>query len=126
MKQHKFGWKARIKSFSYAFNGLRILFQKEPNAKIHAFAGLVVVCLGFLLGISKFEWMVLVSVTGVVFAMELVNTAIENLSDFFSPAKNEKIGFAKDTAAAAVLVCCITAVIVGAIIFVPKIIALIS
>ena len=59
---------------------------------------------------------------GSVLAAEAINTAIEKLADFVSPAHQVLIGKAKDLAAAAVLILSICAFIIGGIIFIPKII----
>jgi len=112
----------RIKSFSHAFAGLKILLREEHNAWIHVAATVCVLFAGFIFDISAVEWMVIVLCIALVFALELVNSAIENLADFVSPQKNETIKKAKDLSAAAVLIVAIGALIVGLIIFIPKII----
>ena len=84
-------------------------------------AAIVSIILGSVYAISSMEWIVLCLVIGFVFAMELVNSAIEKLSDVVSSQKNEKIRLVKDLSAAAVLISAISAVIIGLLIFVPKI-----
>lgn len=111
----------RIRSFGYAFRGLRDLFIYEHNAWIHLLASIVVVVMGFVYQISVTEWIALALVIGFVFSMELVNSAIEKLADVVDSQKNEKIRLVKDLAAAAVLVSAIISVIVGLVIFLPKI-----
>ena len=113
--------KNRVKSFGFAFNGLKILMKDEPNAWIHCAAVVCVVVAGFVFHISCMEWVAIVLCIGSVFALEIINSAIENLSDFVSPQKHELIKKVKDLSAAAVLVTAITAVIVAFIIFIPKI-----
>ena len=114
----------RMKSFPFAFNGLKILVQEEHNSWIHIAITICVAVAGFLLHISLIEWIALILCIGFVFALELVNSAIENISDFVSPQKNEIIGKVKDLSAAAVLVAAICSAIVGIIVFLPKIIVL--
>jgi len=110
----------RIRSFGYAFKGIKAVFGKEANMNIHLImAGLVVIC-GFLFSISATEWMLCVLCFGLVISLEMINSAIENLVDLVSPEKNKLAGRAKDIAAGAVLVAAICAAIVGLIIFVPK------
>ena len=116
-----FSLKKRIRSFGYAFRGLRDLFIYEHNAWIHLTAAVCAVALGFIYKISSIEWIALCGVIGFVFAMEIINSAIEKLADVVSPQKNEKIRLVKDLSAAAVLVSAIIAVIVGLLIFLPKI-----
>ncbi len=116
-----FSLSERLNSFRYAINGLTILFKEEHNARIHFLAAILAIVLGFCFGISPMEWIALIIVIGLVFILEAVNTAIENLADFVSPGKNEKIGVIKDISAAAVLLATVVAVVVGAVIFVPKV-----
>ena len=115
----------RLKSFTFAFNGLKILLREEHNSWIHIAITICVVIVGFLLQISLIEWIAIVLCMGLVFALELVNSAIENIADFVSPQKNEIIKKVKDLSAAAVLIAAICSAIVGIIIFLPKIIDLI-
>ncbi len=113
--------KKRIKSFQYAFNGLRILFYEEPNARIHLAAAVLALIAGLILKISVTEWIIVLSCITLVFVCEIINTAIENLCDFVSPEKHELIKKSKDLAAAAVLIAALFATIIGVIIFIPKI-----
>lgn len=109
----------RLKSFQYAFNGLNVLFKEEPNSVIHLIAALLVILLGLILSVTTVEWLALIFAIGIVFVMELVNTAIENICNFISPAQHVQIKRIKDLAAAGVLLSAITAAIVGLVVFVP-------
>lgn len=120
-QQKKFSLKNRLKSFGFAFNGLKVLFVEEHNARIHLFATVLVIVLGFYLNITLFEWIALVIAIGFVLAAETFNSALENMSDFISEARNIQIKKIKDLSAAAVLISAITALVIGMIIFVPKI-----
>jgi undecaprenol kinase/diacylglycerol kinase (ATP) len=111
----------RLKSFKYAFNGLKILIKEEPNARIHLLASLVVITLSIVFEINLVEWLAVVFCIGFVLVAETFNTSLENISDFISPEKNEKIKTIKDLAAAAVLLSALTALTIGLIIFIPKI-----
>ena len=117
----KFSLRKRISSFRYAFNGLKILIKEEHNARIHLFAACCVMIAGVVLKVSASEWIILIFCIGWVFALELINSAIENTADFISPEKNETIKKIKDLAAGAVLVAAIASAIIGLIIFFPKI-----
>ncbi len=116
---------SRLKSFSYAWNGLIKLFKNEPNAQIHLLAAFVATIFGLFLRIRPVEWISLAMVIALVIMAELLNTSIEKLADAVMPKRNEKIGMAKDFAAGAVLIAAVLAVIVGAIIFIPKLYILI-
>lgn len=116
----KFSLKKRSKSALYALNGLRVLFLEEHNSRIHIAIVIVVVTAGFLLKISNTEWLVVCILIALVFSLEIINSAIENICDYISPQWNEVIKKVKDLAAAAVFVSSVISVICGAIIFLPK------
>ncbi len=120
MKNNGFTLRKRLRSFAYAFNGIRLLIQNEPNAWIHCAAAISAVALGFVLQISRLEWITIVVVIGMVLAAEAVNSSIEALADLVSPEYNEAIKRTKDLAAGAVLLVAIAAAVVGCIIFIPK------
>lgn len=117
----KFSWKKRWKSFTYAFNGLKILILYEHNARIHLAIAILVLVAGIFFGLEKNEWLAIVIVVGMVFCAEILNTAIERLCDKISTQTDEKIKVVKDLGAAAVLVCSVVAAVVGIWIFLPKI-----
>jgi diacylglycerol kinase (ATP) len=121
MKTNKpFSLTARIKSFHYAFAGIRQFFASEHNAWIHLFATVIVIVLAFIIPISSLEAVSLVIVIGLVWVTELFNTAVERLVDFVSIEKSPVIKIIKDISAAAVLVAAVIAVITGCWIFIPK------
>ena len=110
-----------LKSFGYAFRGLKIVLCSQQNFWIHFVIACLVVAGGTLAGLTASEWCIIILTIFLVFAMEIVNTAIEKLVDFISPGYLEQAGIVKDISAAAVLVIVIGAVIVGIIIFLPRI-----
>jgi diacylglycerol kinase len=126
MKHEKLSIRKRIRSFGYAFNGLKILIREEPNSRIHLFATICTVTAGILLKVSAIEWIALVFAIGFVLTMEIVNSAIENIADFVSPEKHDMIKKIKDLSAAGVLVSAITAVVIALIVFLPEILDLTS
>lgn len=121
MKHQNFSIIKRLKSFSYAFNGMKILIKEEHNARIHLFATIIVLLAGLVFRISTNEWIAIILSIGFVISLEIINSAIENIADFISPEKNEKIKKIKDLSAAGVLISAITSFVIGLIIFVPKI-----
>ncbi|ASS48696.1 MAG: diacylglycerol kinase [Candidatus Fluviicola riflensis] len=125
-QQQRFSSAKRFGSFIYAFNGLRILLREEHNSWIHIAAAVIAVVLGFIFQISGYEWIAIIFAIGLVIALEIVNSAIENLSDFVSPERHDSIKKIKDLAAAAVLIGAITALAVGLIIFIPKILIMLN
>jgi diacylglycerol kinase len=111
----------RLKSFRAAFNGIGTLLKYEPNARIHLFILAMVIIAGILFGISATEWLAILFVTGLVFAGECFNTAVEYLADLITDEQNENIRRAKDVAAAGVLISALISVLTGLIIFIPEI-----
>ena len=109
----------RILSFKYAFSGLAAASKQEPNLKIHLFFALLVTVSGIVFGISQFEWIVIVAMTGLVISVELTNTAIEAVVNHFTSEIHPGAKLAKDISAGAVLVVATTAAIVGLIVFLP-------
>lgn len=116
--------KPRLKSFKYAFNGFADLIKTQPNAWIHTGIAFLVVLAGVLLQLSATEWCIISLTIAIVFAAEAFNTAIEYLTNLVSPGYHPLAGKTKDAAAAGVLVLAIGAVVVGIIIFLPKLYAL--
>lgn len=117
----KYDLKKQLRSFAFAWKGIRCCIGKEQNLGFHLIAALVVLMAGFGFGVTKTEWVMIVLCIGAVITVELLNTAIEKLVDLVSPDWDPIAGQVKDIAAAAVLVCATTAAIIGLIIFVPYI-----
>ena len=120
----RFNLRKRLKSFRYAFNGIKIMFSSEHNSWIHLFAATLVLLLGFYFQINTTEWILVIIAITMVLATELINSAIEMVIDLISPDYNTKAGKAKDMAAGAVLICAIAAACIGIIIFLPYFIQL--
>lgn len=109
-----------ISSFRFAFTGFWRMLATQPNAWIHSLATIAVVACGVWLQVTQGEWLALILAIGLVWIAETVNTAIETLADGLFPDWNKIAGDTKDVAAAAVLLAAITAAIVGAIVFLPR------
>lgn len=114
-----YDYKKQLRSFGYAWKGIRSCIGKEQNLSFHLLATPTVVAAGLLAGITRTEWMVVILCIGLVIAAELFNSAIEQLVDLVSPQRHPLAGRVKDIAAGAVLVCAATAAIIGLIIFIP-------
>lgn len=111
-----------LRSFKYAFQGIWVLMQ-ENNARFHLLATVIVLITGFLVKLSPIEWTIVCIIVGLVWVAEAFNTALEKLCDFVSPEHHPLIGKVKDLAAGGVLIISLLAVIVGIILFLPKILA---
>ncbi len=120
----KFSIKDRAYSFTHAFRGLGKLLKEEHNSRIHVAAAVIATIMGLLLKINTFEWLAVAIAIALVLLCELFNTAIERLADKVEPNWDKTIGEVKDYASAGVLIASILAVLVGGIIFTPKLIAI--
>ena len=109
-------------SFLFALKGLAHTFRTQLNFRIHLLAVAIVTVCGLALHLPATEWAILALTSGAVLAAEAFNTAIEVLVDLVSPEYHKQAGIVKDVAAGAVLLAAIVAVIVGLLIFVPRLI----
>jgi len=112
-----------INSFANAWRGVKIFVRRERNAWIHCGMTILVILAGFLFRISMAEWLAVVFAIGLVLAGEAINTAIERLSDVVQPEQDDRIRDVKDVSAGAVLICAITAAVIGVIVFLPKLLS---
>lgn len=118
--QEGFSIRARVRSFRYAFEGIAAFFQSEHNAWLHFMATIAVITLATLVGVTRTELLALVFAIGFVWVAEMFNTCIERVMDFISDQRHKEIKFIKDLASGAVLVAAITALVIGAVVFIPK------
>ena len=123
MKSDKpFSIQARLKSFVYAFEGIKAFLRYEPQALIHVIAASVVIIGGFYFEISHYEWIAVLFSIGIVVVSEMLNTAIEKLTDMVSLEIHPQAKVVKDVAAGAVLVASMVAAAIGLLVFLPKVI----
>lgn len=107
-------------AFACAWAGLAQAIRSQRNMKVHLVMATLAVVLGVVLEIDAASWTAIVVVIAVVLSAECLNTAIEAVVDLVSPDYHGLARRAKDCAAGAVLVCALAAVVVGLIIFVPR------
>ncbi|MDW5289893.1 diacylglycerol kinase family protein [Formosa sp. PL04] len=110
----------RIKSVGYAFKGAILLLKTESSIKIQFVIALCMTFAGFYYTISATEWMFQILAIGIIMTAEGLNTAVEAIADFIHPEHHTKIGFIKDISAGAVFIAAIAAIIIGFIIYLPK------
>ena len=115
-----------IRGFGYAFKGLRYAAATQLNFRVHLVAMLLASFMGYALHISTNEWQWIMLGIALVLITELLNTAIEFLTDLVSPGYNELAGHVKDVSAGAVVIAALFALITGIIVFLPKILLLIQ
>ena len=112
-------WRRRVASFGHAGRGVWAALRSEVHLRFHALATVVAIGLGFYCGITRLEWALLALAVAGVWTAELLNTAIEALTDLASPAWHPLAGKAKDVAAGAVLLAALGALVVGVLVFGP-------
>ncbi|OGD97513.1 hypothetical protein A3A49_02970 [Candidatus Curtissbacteria bacterium RIFCSPLOWO2_01_FULL_38_11b] len=112
----------QIKSFRYAFEGIFYSFKKGTHFKFQTFSAIVVIALGIIYRITVFEWLILILIISAVISAEAINTAIEEACDVLHPEHHPGARLAKHCAAGGVLILSIAALVIGLIIFIPKII----
>ena len=113
--------KNRIKGAGHALRGALLLIRTEASIKAQIFIALIMTAVGFYYQISQLEWILQIFAIILVLGTEGLNTAIEKVSDYIQPEYDTKIGFIKDISAGAVMLVSIGAVIIGFIIYLPKI-----
>ncbi|MCF8716308.1 diacylglycerol kinase family protein [Joostella atrarenae] len=111
----------RIHSIRYALKGAYLLLKTEASIQTQFFIAVITTIAGFYYHISPTEWILQILTIALILSLEGVNTAIEKIADFVHPEHHKKIGFIKDIAAGAVCIAAIAAVIIGCIIYIPKI-----
>ena len=111
-----------LKSFAYAISGITYQIKTQRNFKLHIVFGLVAILLAFFLKFTIIEFAVLLTVIGIVLALETINTAIEKTVDCITKEENEDAKHAKDCGAGGVLIFCSFAFIIGILLFIVKIV----
>lgn len=107
-------------SFLFAFNGIALCIKRERNFVIQLMITVSLIAPGIYLHISGLEWIILLLCCGMVLCFEMVNSAIEHLCNFVHKDFHPSIGKVKDISAGAVLIASIFSIVIGLIIFIPK------
>lgn len=108
-----------FRSFGFAFEGLRLAAKVDQNVRFHMVVGFAVFVLAFFLKIDRFEFLFIVLAVFFVIITEMLNTAVEEMTNLIVKEHREEARIAKDVAAAAVLLSALFAFIVGLIVFLP-------
>lgn len=112
----------RLKSVGFAVKGALKLITTEHSVMVQSSIAVLMTIAGFYYNISQTEWMFQILVFGLVLSIEGLNTAVEKIADFIHPDYHERIGFIKDIAAGAVFFAALSAIAIGLIIYLPRII----
>lgn len=113
-------------SFEYAAQGVTQAFREGHNIRVQTGVAVLAVIMGFALNISAYEWIVIMFCIGIVIGGECFNTSFENVVDLASPDIHPKAKAAKDMAASGVMVFSGASLVIGLIIFVPKLMVLVG
>lgn len=117
--EHNFDFRKFFRSFSHAIDGVIYLLTNEQNARVHTIITILVGVLAYILRVSRLEAAILFMAVILVFAIEIINTAVEKIFDVLHPAEHEVIRGVKDAMAGAVLISAVIATVVAALIFLP-------
>jgi diacylglycerol kinase len=110
--------------FMVALRGIKKVYMTELSFRIHVAIAVILIIVNFMIGMSGLEWIIVILVLGSVMAAEIFNTAVEDMMDVYSRKYDDKIKDIKDISAGAVLLLTIISVIIGLIIYVPKVMSL--
>jgi len=116
----KLSFKRLLKSIFNAFQGIKYAFSQQ-NFFLMLLMAIGTLIFSFWLRISYFEWLVMIFLIGFILSLEMLNTVLERTLDFLEPYISDKVKVIKDLIAGAVFIACLTAIILGFIIFLPKI-----
>lgn len=120
----KISFRRLVRSVFNAFQGIEFACSQQ-NFFLMILLALGSLILGFWLKITYFEWLVLIVIIGFMLSLEMLNTVVETTLDFIEPNSSNKIRHIKDVIAGAVFIACLMALIIGFLIFLPKIFFLI-
>lgn len=111
-------------SFGHAFRGLSHAISTQPNFVIHIILSITALILGLFLSISNFEMILLVTMIVLGLSAELINTALEEITNLVTREYREEARIAKDVSAGMVLLTAAGTAFVAALIFIPRILEL--
>lgn len=112
-------WKKIKYKFIYALRGLWITVTEEKSLWFHIFTVLMVIGFGLYFHLSLTNWAIIIVMSAMVIAFEVLNTAMESLVDMVAFEYNLKVKKIKDISAGATLVASLFSIVVALLIFVP-------
>ncbi|MCW0952743.1 diacylglycerol kinase family protein [Weissella ceti] len=111
-----------LQAFGHAWDGVKVVLERERNMRFHLLATILVVLGGLWLGIGRSDWIWITIAVFIVVVAEFTNTMVEAIVDLIVGETYEPLAkVAKDVAAGGVLVSAGTAMIIGSLIFLPYI-----
>lgn len=121
-RKKQFGMKKQLNNFKYCFDGMIYALTNEQSMMSHFIIAFLTIILGFIVKLSRNEWFLVILLIALVIALEFINTAIEAVCDMVMPDIHPLAKIAKDTSSAAVFVMAMAALIIGLLIYIPRII----
>lgn len=109
-----------MRSVGYACKGLFFAMRSQRNLRIQLVAATGVMLLGFWVGLTRLEWLLLLVMMSLVLVGELINTALELILNLMEARHHPVARAAKDVAAGAVFLAGAISVIVGILLFGPR------
>lgn len=116
--------KKLARSFGYAIDGLRLAVVLDQNVRFHLITGVLVLLAAIILQAPKLDLMFVVFAIFFVIICEMINTAIEEMTNLIKIEHSREARIAKDVAAGAVLLSAVFAIVVGILVLLPRLIAL--
>jgi diacylglycerol kinase len=113
-----------INSFKFAFEGISYSVKNNQNIKIHIIIAIIVLAVGFLVGLTRYEIFGVAVLIVLVISAEMINSSIEEVVDLLVNEHREEAKIAKDVSAGMVLLIALFALVVGIFIFLPHVLSL--
>jgi len=110
-----------IISFKYAFEGLFYVLRTQKHMRFHFMAAILALIVGMWAGLSKLEVLFLFFTISLVLVAEMLNTCLEAMIDMVTDEFHPLAKITKDVAAGGVMIASINAIVVGVMLFLPKV-----
>lgn len=111
---------------SFAINGIKEAWKRELNFRIHIIVAAFVIGACIIFPLTTLEILIIFIMIYIVLITELMNSIVERLIDYLQPEWHQKAKIIKDMAAAMVLISAFTSIVIGLIIFMPKLLKLVQ
>ena len=106
-------------SFKNAFAGVLWAVRTQPNFRVHLVLSTFAISLGLYLQITRVEMTVILFTILLGLTTEMLNTAVESMTDLITREWKQEAKIAKDVAAGMMLIVATGAVVIACFIFVP-------
>jgi len=109
-------------SIKYALCGIKYVFESQRNIRVQLIIMIITYITGYFFNISSTEWLILILISSMVLTLEIINTALEEVVNLVTEEYRKTAKHAKETAGGSILTASFFAIVVGLIIFIPKIV----